>query len=398
MILSIEDLRERARRRLPAAVFDYVESGTGDERTLRANRAGFERYFLRPRVLTDVGTRDQSVTVLGQRLASPLVLAPTGLIGAVAPRAEILAARIAARKGIAFTLSSMATCSLEEVAAAAPPPLWFQLYIWRDRGLTRQFVERARAAGYQALCLTLDVQVPALRERDTRHGLFTIPSRLRPRTVLGALRKPRWLLSMLRGPLPTLKNFAGLPGAGIDPPSLGRFAISQLDPSVSWKDLDWFRSLWPGPLLLKGILTAEDARLAVEHGAEAVVVSNHGGRQLDGVPGAIDALPEVVDAVAGQAEVILDGGVRRGTDVVKAIALGARACMIGRAFVYGLAADGERGAEKALDLLLGEIDRTLALLGQPSVTGLDRSILYPEGAPPSVRMASSLKPDLALVQ
>jgi isopentenyl diphosphate isomerase/L-lactate dehydrogenase-like FMN-dependent dehydrogenase len=379
MILNIDDLRSRAKRRLPRVVFDYVEGGAGDEVTVRRNLTGFERYAFRPRVFTDVAVRDQSTTLLGERIASPLMLAPTGLIGTIVPRAEIMAARAAEKMGIPFALSSMATCSLEDVARAAHPSLWFQMYIWRDRGLTRHFVERARAAGCRALCLTLDVQVLATRDRDARNGFFTVPSRVTAGSVLGALAKPGWLWRQARGPFPTFANFAGVAGAGRTPQDLGHFATQQLDPSVTWRDLDWFRSIWSGPLALKGILSAGDAALAVDHGADAVVVSNHGGRQLDGAAGAIEALPEVVDAVAGRADVILDGGVRRGRDVVKAIALGARACMIGRPFVYGLAAMGERGAERAIEILRDEVDRTMALLGVSNLASLDRAALYDSG-------------------
>jgi L-lactate dehydrogenase (cytochrome) len=380
MVASIEDLRIAARRRLPRLVFDYVDGGAGDEITVRRNSGGFGRYAFRPRVFTDVQDRDISTSLLGTRIPMPLVVAPTGLIGMIRPRAELMAARAAARHGIPFTVSSMATSSLEDVARHANPPLWFQMYIWRDRGLTRAFADRALAAGYRAICLTLDVQVLATRDRDHRHGFFTVPSRIRPKAALSALGKPAWLLRMAAGPFPTFANFVGVPGAGTTAQSLGAYATDQLDPSVTWCDLDWFRSVWAGPLVLKGILTAEDARLAVEHGADAVIVSNHGGRQLDGAAGAIDALPEIVDAVAGRADVILDGGVRRGRDIVTALALGATACMAGRPIVYGLAADGERGAQMALDLLRDEIDRTLALLGLRSLAGLDRSALMLDGA------------------
>jgi L-lactate dehydrogenase (cytochrome) len=379
MIITIEDLRARARRRLPRTVFDYIDGGAGDEITVQRNRAGFDRYALRPRVFTNVAVRDQSTTVLGEHLASPLILAPTGLIGMVVPRAEIMAARAAATSQIPFVLSSMATCSLEEVAEVAGPRLWFQMYIWRDRALTGAFVDRARAAGCRAVCLTLDVQVLATRDRDERNGFFTVPSRITARMALDALRKPAWLARMIRGPFPTFANWVGVAGAGRTPQSLGSFATEQLDPSVSWRDFDWFRSIWHGPIALKGILTAEDATLAVEHGADAVIVSNHGGRQLDGAAGAIEALPEVVDAVAGRADVVLDGGVRRGRDVVKAIALGAKACMIGRPFVYGLAALGERGPAVAIEILRDEVDRTLALLGIADLASLNRGALLVDG-------------------
>jgi L-lactate dehydrogenase (cytochrome) len=375
MVINIEDLRVEARRRLPATVFDYVDGGAGDEITVRRNVAGFARYALRPRVLTDVSTRDLSTRLLGQRIPAPLVVAPTGLIGMIRPRAEIMAARAAAAHGIPFAVSSMATSSLEGIACEANAQLWFQMYIWRDRGLTRAFADRARAAGYRAICLTLDVQVLATRDRDHRNGFFTVPSRITPKTVLGALAKPAWVARMARGPFPTFANFVGVEGAGTTPQSLGAFATDQLDPSVTWRELDWFRSIWNGPLVLKGVMTTEDARRAVDHGADAIIVSNHGGRQLDGAAGAIEALPEVADAVAGRADVILDGGVRRGRDVITAIALGASACMVGRPVVYGLAAMGERGAHLALQILRDETEATLALLGSSSLAALDRSAL-----------------------
>lgn len=384
MIITIEDLRAIARRRLPGSVFDYVDGGAGDEITVRRNADGFRRYALRPRVFTDVATRDLSTTLLGERVPAPLVVAPTGLIGMIRPGAEIMAARAAARLGIPFTVSSMATTSLEAVARSASPPLWFQMYIWRDRGLTRAFADRARDAGYRAICLTLDVQVLATRDRDHRNGFFTVPSRLTTRTALGWLSKPAWLTRLARGPLPTFANFVGVPGAGDTPKSLGTFATDQLDPSVTWRDLDWFRSVWHGPIVLKGILAAEDARLAIEHGADAIVVSNHGGRQLDGAPGAIEALPAIVDAVGGRADIILDGGVRRGRDIVIALSLGATACMVGRPVVYGIAALGEPGASLALQILRDEVDTTLALLGVRSIAQLDRAALSDGEMPAAV--------------
>lgn len=374
-IVNIEDLRTRARRRLPGIVFDYVDGGAGDEITVRRNRAGFDRYALCPRVFTDVTVRDQSTTVLGKCIPTPIVLAPTGLIGAVVPDAELMAARAAGEHGVPFTLSSMATCSIEQIAQTATRPLWFQMYIWKDRGLTREFAERAQAAGFHALCLTLDVQVLAIRDRDEHNGFFTVPSRITPKAVLDSLMKPGWMMRIARGPFPTLANWVGVPGAGETPQSLGDFATSQLDPSVTWRDLDWLRSVWDGPIALKGVLAREDAVLAVEHGAEAVVVSNHGGRQLDGAAGAIEALPEIVDAVDGRADVILDGGIRRGRDIVKAAALGAKACMVGRPIIYGLAALGERGAALAIEILRNEVDHALALLGVPTLAALDHTVL-----------------------
>jgi len=375
MIVSIDDLRLAAKRRLPRFVFDYIEGGAGDEVTVRRNVGGFAPYALMPRVFTDVSRRDLSTRLLGETVPFPLVIAPTGLLGMIRPRAEVLAARAAARHGVPFTVSSMSTCALEEIARNAKPPLWFQMYIWRDRGLTREFAARAGAAGCHALCLTLDVQVLATRDRDHHNGFFTVPSRVTARSVLQGLLSPRWLATLARGPYPTFGNFKGVPGAGTTPRSLGAFATDQLDPSVTWADLEWFRSVWDGPLVLKGIFSADDARLAVAHGADAVVVSNHGGRQLDGAAGAIEALPAIVEAVGGRADVILDGGIRRGRDIVIARALGATACMAGRPFVYGVAAYGERGVDLALGILRDEVDRTLALLGLSSMDAVNESCL-----------------------
>ncbi|HEX5748205.1 MAG TPA: alpha-hydroxy acid oxidase [Archangium sp.] len=381
MLINLEDLRQRARRRLPRTLFDYIEGGAEDEYTVHANRRGFERYLFRARTLVDVSARDQSTTLLGERLSTPIILGPTGLAGLVAPWGEVLAAKAAARRGSLFTLSTMSICTIEEVAAAAPPPLWFQLYVWKDRGITRSLVERARAAGYRALCLTVDVQEMGNRERDRRNG-FTVPPRVTLTHLLDVFRHLGWVLRMASSPRATFGNFIETKALSRkDALSVAGFTNKQFDPSVSWKDLEWLRSIWPGPLVLKGVTCAEDARLAVEHGVQAIIVSNHGGRQLDFLPAGTDVLPEVVEAVQGRAEVVLDGGIRRGSDVVKAIALGARACMIGRPFLYGLAADGQAGVELTLDILSKEIDRTLALLGRPRLADLDRSALRMEPQP-----------------
>jgi L-lactate dehydrogenase (cytochrome) len=373
MIVTIEDLRRQARRRLPRAVFDFVDGGAEDESTLQANRSAFERVTFRPRVLVDVSRRDFTTSILGESLAAPIILGPTGLAGLIAPRGEILAARVAAHRRLGFTLSTHSMTSIEEVAEAVPGPKWFQLYVVRDREVTRSLIERARSAGYTALCLTADVPVIGQRERDIRNG-FTIPPRVTPRNVIDTLQKIPWVVGALRGPRVTFKNFVDAPGSGRnDAISLGAYAQSLHDPSVSWKDLEWFRSAWQGPMLLKGVMSAEDARLAVDHGVEAIVVSNHGGRQLEGLPASLEVLPEIVDAVGGRAEIVFDGGIRRGGDIVKALALGANACMIGRAFLYGLGARGEEGVERALDILIAEMDRAMALLGRPTIADLDRT-------------------------
>jgi L-lactate dehydrogenase (cytochrome) len=374
VIVNIDDLRERARRRLPRSIFDYVDGGAEDEVTLRANRSGFQRYTFSPRVLVDVSNRDQSTTVLGQRLASPLILAPTGFTGMLWPQGEVAGARAAARKQLVYTLSTMSICSMEQVAEASSGPLWFQLYVWRDREITRSLIERARAAGYQALVVTVDTPVLGQRERDVRNGLV-VPPRIMLQNVLDTVGRVGWVSAMLRAPKITFGNFTDTPSVRHDPVSVAEFTTQQFSPAVSWADLDWFRSIWPGPLAIKGVMAAEDACRALDHGVDAIVVSNHGGRQCDYLPGAVEVLAEIVDAVEDRAEVILDGGVRRGSDVVKAVALGARACMIGKAYNYGVAAGGQRGAEKAIDILQKEIDRCLALIGRPRLSELDRSVL-----------------------
>jgi L-lactate dehydrogenase (cytochrome) len=370
VLITIDDLRGRARRRLPRAVFDFIDGGAEDEWTLRRNESALKQITFRPRVLVDTHARDQSTTVLGQRISSPLILAPTGLCGMAAPRGEILAARAAVSTGVIFTLSSMSGVSIEDTARAAAGPHWFQLYVWRDRTLTRSLVERAAAAGYRAMVVTVDVPVLGQRERDLRNGA-TIPPRITLSNALDSLQKLGWLLGMARHPRIDFANVAR-PTDARGPLALGPYVNSQFDPSVTWADLAWFRSIWDGPLVLKGIMSGEDARRAVDHGADAIVVSNHGGRQLDGLPAAIEVLPEVVEAVDDRIEVLYDGGIRRGTDVVKALALGARACMIGRPYLYGLGAGGQAGVERAVNILRGEIDRAQALLGRPTLAELDR--------------------------
>ena len=370
-VACIEDLRRIARRRLPRVIFEFVDGGAQDEVTLRRNLEDFQRIALVPRVLTDVSQRDQSVTVLGQTYSSPLILAPTGTPGVVWPNGGMAAALAAEAAGVGFCLSTMSTSSIEEIARACKRPIWFQLYVMRDRELGKSMMQRAKAAGCSALVITVDLQMQGQRDRDVRNGL-TIPPKLRVGSIVDFALHPGWVWRQLTGPKITLANFAGS-GKGDDLFTIAEFVNAQFDPSVTWKDIDWVRSVWDGPLALKGILDAEDAKLAVEHGVQAVIVSNHGGRQLDGVPSAISALAEVVDAVDGRAEVILDGGVRRGNDVLKALALGAKACMIGRPFLYGLAANGGAGVRKALDLLRAEIDVNLALLGRAGVKDLDRS-------------------------
>jgi len=363
MVLTIEDLRRQSRRRLPRAVFDFIDGAAEDELTLRRNREAFERAALVPRVLVDVHEVDLATTVLGQRLAAPLLLAPTGLCGMATSCGEIPAARAAVAAGVAFTASCMSSVTLEEIAGRVPGEHWFQLYVWRDRAITRSLVERAAAAGYRVLVVTVDTPVLGRRERDLRNGA-TIPPRITVRNALDTLRRPRWLLAMARGPRVTFANVSGdAPAGGVRPFALSPYVNGLFDPAVTWDDLDWLRGLWRGPLVVKGVLSTEDARLAADHGADAIVVSNHGGRQLDGAPATLDALPAIADRVGGRLEILLDGGVRRGADVARALALGARACMIGRPYLYGLAAGGEAGVARVIEILTAELRRVLALLG-----------------------------------
>ena len=372
-IASIDDLRQAARRQLPRAIFEFIDGGAQDEVTLRANRADFHRLALMPQALTDVSKRDQSVTVLGQRYDSPLILAPTGLPGVVWPNGAMEAAVAADRAGVGFCLSTMSTSSIEDISRGSTRPVWFQLYVMRDRELGKSMMQRAKAAGCSVLVITVDLQMQGQRDRDVRNGL-TIPPQFRMSNAIDFALHPGWVWRFLTGPKVTLANFVGT-GKGDDMFTIAGFVNSQFDQSVTWKDIDWVRSVWDGPLALKGILNPEDAKLAAGHGVNALIVSNHGGRQLDGVPSAIAALPDVVDAVEGRVEVILDGGVRRGNDVLKAMALGAKACMIGRPFLYGLAANGGAGVRRALEIFRNEIDVNLALLGRAGVSELDRTAL-----------------------
>jgi L-lactate dehydrogenase (cytochrome) len=377
---NIAELRDLARRRVPRAVFDFVDGAAGDEVTLRRNECDFAQLALLPRVLVDVSSVDLSTTVLGRPVALPLLAAPTGLTGLTHHRGEAAVARAAHSAGTISVLSAMASYTIEDVAAEASGPLWFQLYMWRDRGLVRDLMARARAAGYAALVITVDVPLAGARERDKRNG-FGIPPRLTLRSVAGGLVRPAWSADFVRHPRMTVANAAGHGGGPADARSLTDYVNRQFDPALTWDDIAWAREEWGGPVVVKGLLRPEDAVSAVRAGAEGVVVSNHGGRQLDHALSSIAALPAVVDAVGGEAEVYLDGGIRRGSDIVKAIAVGARACLTGRAMLYGLGAGGDAGAARAMRLLADELRLALALLGCPSVSALDRGWLRaPDGA------------------
>jgi isopentenyl diphosphate isomerase/L-lactate dehydrogenase-like FMN-dependent dehydrogenase len=369
---TIEDVRRLARRRLPRLAFDFIDGGADAELSLRRNTEAFELRSLRPRQLVGVAARDLRTTVLGQPIELPVLVAPTGMSRVAGRGGDVAGARAAGRMGTVFTLSTMSSDSIEEVADAASGPLWFQLYLWRQRDVAERLIDRAQAAGYRALVVTVDVPLVGNRVRDLHNG-FKMPPRIEPRTALDVLRHPRWLAQV-----PSAISFRNLVDSSADT-ATGPMAHAKLindllsNPGATWDDLDWLRNRWSGPLVIKGILTAEDAERAVQAGVDGIVVSNHGGRQLDGTAATLDALEEVVDTVGDRAEVLLDGGVRRGTDVVKALALGARACLIGRPWLFGLAADGEQGVFTVLDILRTELDRTLALLGRPSIAELDAS-------------------------
>jgi L-lactate dehydrogenase (cytochrome) len=374
VVTCIEDLRQLAKKRVARAIFEYVDCGSYSECTLRANRDDLESLALRQRVGIDVDRRSTRVTMVGQEAAMPVALAPTGLTGLNWADGEILAARAAERFGVPFTLSTMSICSIEDVAEAVTKPFWFQLYVMRDRGFAAWLIERAKQAKCSALVLTLDLQVQGQRHRDLKNGL-TVPPRLTLPTFLDILRKPGWALNVLRG---KRKSFGNLEGRIPDAKSLttlSQWIAGQFDPTLSWKDVEWVKNLWGGKLILKGILDAEDAKIAAGSGVDAIVVSNHGGRQLDGAVSSIRALPEVAQAVAGKTEVWFDGGIRSGQDVLRALALGARATMIGRAFLYGLGAMGEAGVTRALEIIRSELDVTMALCGLRDVKDAGPSIL-----------------------
>ena len=372
--INIDDLRRLARKRLPRSVFEFIDGGSQDEHTLRANQSDFSKLRFIPRVLTEIGRRDQGMSLFGQHYTSPLILAPTGLAGLLARRGELQAARAARQAGVPYCLSTMATCSIEQIATEAPVPHWFQLYVLRDRELTREFIARARAANCSALVLTVDTKFQGPRERDMRNG-FTVPPRFTFATWLDFAMHWRWLIDVGLGPKIKYRNFDNSSVDVDSVMSITDFIAKQWDITLTWKDVEWFKSQWQGPVLIKGLLSPHDASKAIDAGVDGVIVSNHGGRQLDGAISSIAALPAVTDAVAGRVPVILDGGVRRGADVVKAVALGATGCMIGRPWLYGLAVAGEAGVRRALKILHDEIDITLGLLVFDSLAALDRSVI-----------------------
>jgi L-lactate dehydrogenase (cytochrome) len=374
LMTCIEDLRRTAHRKVPRAFIDYAEAGSYAEQTLAANRADLERIKLRQRILFDVSNRSTKTTILGEPAALPLALAPIGLCGMQHGDGEILACRAAQAAGIPFTLSTMSICSIEDVAAAVDKPFWFQLYVMKDRGFIRTLIERAAAAKCSALVLTVDLQVIGQRHKDIENGM-TVPPKITLKNVIDIATKPAWALSVLRGKRKTFGNIAGH-YPGMDSVTvLSKWISEQFDPTLSWKDVEWIRSIWPGKLILKGILDVEDARIAAKTGAAAIVVSNHGGRQLDGAASSIAMLPPIAEAVGSQLEVMFDGGIRSGQDIARALALGAHACMSGRAYIYGLGAGGEAGVARAIEIMRNELDITMALMGVSNVDDIDRRVI-----------------------
>ncbi|MBN9042648.1 MAG: alpha-hydroxy-acid oxidizing enzyme [Rhizobiales bacterium 62-47] len=373
-ITCIEDLRQMHMRRVPKAFFDYCDRGSYTEDTLRANRADLEAIKFRQRILVDVSKRDTSTTILGEPAAMPLILAPVGLTGMQFGDGEIHACRAAQAAGIPYTLSTMSICSIEDVAANVDKPFWFQLYVMKDRGFIKALIERAIAAKCSALVLTVDLQVIGQRHQDIKNGM-TVPPEWSLSKLIDFATKPAWVAGVLRGKRRTFGNLAGHIKGMENVTQLGQWTASQFDTTLNWKDVDWIRSIWPGKIIIKGILDVEDAREAVKTGAQALVVSNHGGRQLDGAPSSIEVLPEVVAAVGDQIEVMFDGGIRSGQDVVRAVALGAKSCMIGRAYAYGLGAAGGPGVSKAIDLIRNEMLVTMGLCGVNTIAEIDDHIL-----------------------
>lgn len=382
-ITHIAELRSIARRKIPRAIFDYVDGGSYDERTLHDNSADLAALRLRQRVMVDVSQRTLATSIVGEAASMPLAIAPTGLTGLVHGDGEILAARAAQAAGIPFCLSTMSICSLEDVSAAVEKPFWFQLYVMRDRGFSQSLIERAQAARCPTLVLTVDLQIQGQRHRDIRNGL-AVPPRLTLHNLLDIATKPRWTQRVLCGKRKTFGNLMGHVRGADNLATVSQWIAGQFDPSLSWRDIEWVRKLWPGKLILKGILDLSDAQRAAASGADAIVVSNHGGRQLDGAASSIRALPEIAERVGDRCEVLFDGGIRSGQDVLKALALGARGCMTGRAFLYGLGAYGERGVTRALKILRDELDVSMALTGTTNVRDVTRALLWQEGAEPEM--------------
>ena len=376
VITTIEDLRVLAEKRVPRMFYDYADSGSWTESTYRANESDFQKIKLRQRVAVNMEGRSTATTMIGQPVAMPVAIAPTGLTGMQHADGEILAARAAKKFGVPFTLSTMSICSIEDVAKHAGEGFWFQLYVMKDRAFIERLIDRAKAANCAALVLTLDLQILGQRHKDLKNGL-SAPPKLTIANMINIATKPRWALGMLGTPRRQFGNIVGHVSGVADMSSLSSWTAQQFDPCLNWGDVEWIKKRWGGKLILKGIQDVEDAYLAVQSGADALIVSNHGGRQLDGAQSSIEALPAIVDAVGSQIEVHMDGGIRSGQDVVKARALGARGVYIGRAFLYGLGAMGEQGVSKALQIIHNELDLTMAFCGRTQMDTVDKSILLP---------------------
>ncbi len=376
LITNIEDLRVLHKKRTPKMFYDYADSGSWTESTYRANESDFQKIKFRQRVAVDMNNRTTKTTMVGQEVLMPVALAPTGLTGMQYADGEILAAQAAEKFGVPFCLSTMSICSIEDVAERITKPFWFQLYVMKDRSFIERLIERAKAAKCSALILTLDLQILGQRHKDLKNGL-TAPPKLTIANMIDMATKPRWCLGMAMTPRKTFRNIVGHASGVGDMSSLSSWTAEQFDPSLSWADVEWIKKLWGGKLIIKGILDEEDARLAANTGADALIVSNHGGRQLDGAVSSIQALPGIVNAVGKDIEVWMDGGIRSGQDVLKAWALGARGTMIGRPFLYGLGAMGGPGVTKCLEIIRNELDITMAHVGHRDIQNVTSDILYP---------------------
>jgi L-lactate dehydrogenase (cytochrome) len=376
VMTNIEDLRVLAQKRVPRMFYDYADSGAWTESTYRANESDFQKIKLRQRVAVNMEGRSTATTMVGQKVHMPVAIAPTGLTGMQHADGEILAARAAKQFGIPFTLSTMSICSIEDVAQHAGEGFWFQLYVMKDRGFIERLIDRAKAARCSALVLTLDLQILGQRHKDIKNGL-SAPPKLTLRNLINIASKPRWALGMLGTQRRQFGNIVGHVSGVADMSSLSEWTASQFDPALNWGDVEWIKQRWGGKLIVKGIQDVQDARLAVQSGADALIVSNHGGRQLDGAQSSIEALPAIVDAVGRQIEVHMDGGIRSGQDVLKAVALGAKGTYIGRAMLYGLGAMGEAGVTRALQIIHKELDITMAFCGRTDIGQVDREILLP---------------------
>lgn len=388
-VATVEDMRQIAQARVPRMFYDYADSGSWTESTYQANTADFQHIKFRQRVAQNMEGRNIRTTMAGEPCAMPVALAPCGLTGMQRGDGEILAARAAQEFGVPFTLSTMSICSMEDLAQHTSKPFWFQLYVMRDRAFAENLIDRAKSAKCSALMLTLDLQIIGQRHKDLRNGM-SAPPRLTVPNILNMASKPRWCYHMLRTPRRTFGNIVGHAKGVTDLSSLGAWTAEQFDPRLSWDDVEWVKKRWGGKLIIKGILDPEDARLAAQSGADALVVSNHGGRQLDGAVSSIHALPALAEAAGKDIEVWMDGGVRSGQDVLRAVALGARGVMIGRPYLYGLGARGQTGVRQVLDIIAKELDTTMALCGRRDIHNVDRGILLPGTYPKPALMHESL--------